>query len=363
MAFINQTINPNPQTSLRSEMSQGANVGDSALGTDGRVYDWTGERWQIAGNQSRATDTDYLAEVANKRLVDEITKSINDLEDKFSAIPGVSYSEEELNSFSEKAIALVKPYYEAKRGEIEAGIAEGKIQNAEDMFKFMRDTQTEITGTLAKYDIDKAQTEEEFINTLVDITASREEDLELKRDDWRGRIDTAKSGQVQTGVLTSGIGKKDIQDLLNRQSMEEESLVRRYGQKQTEAETAQKYDLDRIALARQQVEAERINKLGTAEEQAAVEANLRDTLGLAEGEAAPSDLEMAQRRAQANITVHKQEDLTDLNEREREARESKRIELEKTETTTRERQLEEQRRAILAEQAKKQRELEKFNYL
>lgn len=49
MATLGYQIDPNPQTSLRSEMAQGANVGDKAYGSDGRLYDWTGAGWSLSG--------------------------------------------------------------------------------------------------------------------------------------------------------------------------------------------------------------------------------------------------------------------------------------------------------------------------
>jgi hypothetical protein len=359
MAFRNQTIDQN-KSGGRSEMSQGLDVGDSAIGTDGKVYDWTGERFALAGDQSRATNTEWLKENSKNKMIDEVTKIINDLEDKLNAIPNISFTQDELDNFLAKAIEQVKPYYDQRIADIEAGIKEGTIRNAEQMLKFMRDTQTEISGLLQKYDIDQARTEEEFINTLTDITASRDEDLGMKRDDWRNRLNDARMGLTQKGTLTSGIGMKQITDLLNRQQMEEESLVRRYGSKETEAETAKTYDLQQIALARQRAEADRLNKVGTPEQQAEAEAKLRETLGLTEGQALPTDLEMMQRQAGNNVTLYKQEDLVKLGEEQKLAIEAKRMGFEQGETDIREKEYEAQRRQILSDMAKKQRELDRL---
>ena len=361
MAFRSNIIDPG-KGGGRSEMSQGSDVGDSAVGNDGKVYDWTGERWALAGDQSRATDQSWVSEMANKKLIDETVRIINELEDKLNEIPEVSLSQEELDGFLQKAIEAVRPYYDQKRSEIEAGIKEGKIQDAEGMLKFMRDTKTEISGLLQKYDIKRAETEEDFINTLADITSSRDEDLVMHRDDWRSRIDTAKQNLTQKGTLTSGIGQKDIKQLSSRQQMEEEGITRRYGQSEIEAGTEKKFELDKIQLARQQAEARRLNTIGTPEQQADANAKIRETMGLDPEAPLPTDLEMEQSRSLRNITVSKPEALTDLTERHNIARESKRLTLQQEEEDLKQREYDAQRKKILAEQTKKERELQVLQF-
>lgn len=296
---------------------------------------------------------------AKQKLINDITKIINDLEDKLATLPNVVLSQAELDAFLQKAIAEIKPWYEQRLTEVQAGIKEGQIRNAEDMLKFMRNTEAEISKLLAKYDIDQAKTEEDFINQMADITASRDEDIALKRDDWRMRLEDARLGQTKTGILTSGVGQKRLEDLKARQEMEEQNLLRQYGSQQTKVEIAKKYDLQNIQLARQQAEAERLNKIGTPEQQEVARAQLRQTLGIAEGQAEPSDLEMAQRRASNDITVYKPEELNRLAE-ERAIREESRFgEMRVNEEEQLRLQREEQRRYLEAEKAKKQRELER----
>jgi hypothetical protein len=173
---------------------------------------WVDERGYVF-TEGGKNPTYYTLDDWNKRqtkvwLVDKTANEIIKLEDKLANIPGVSLSQKELDAFLSKAIDQVTPYYNKKRTEIETGIKEGKIRAAEDILTDIRRIQEEIGTTLKKFDIDQAQTEEEFVNTLADITASKDEDIATKRYVWGERIKESKQKQVQTGMLTSGIEKK-----------------------------------------------------------------------------------------------------------------------------------------------------------
>ena len=198
---------------------------------------------------------------------------------------------------------------------------------------------------------------EDFINTLADITATRDEDIAMKRADWKTRVDTAKQGQVSAGILTSGVGKSKIQELRDRQGLEEAALQRRAGTATTTAETAKKYDLQTISLARESAEQERVRKIGAPAETAATVAGARGTLGLAEGTGLPSEAEVARLRAERNITLARPEALTNLGEEQKKATESRKLTLQAEEESIRQREYDAQRKNINAEIAKNRSKL------
>lgn len=306
---------------------------------------------------------EWKEQAATQALIDDISAEINALEDELQSLPSVEITEEEFEIFLQKAIEETKPYFDKKRAEIEAGIKEGKIRTAEEMLMTLRDVKEEIADALKGLDIRRAQTEEEFINMMADITSSKEEDIALKREDWRNRIESAREGLIQSGTLTSGIGRKQLEELAERQRMEEEALKRSYEQKQTDVETKKKYTLEQIALARQQAEAERLNRIGTPEEQAAAEARIRETLGIPEGEELPSDIELAEMRQERGQPLHTKEQLTALDEEQKVKAEAVAEAKRQREEDIRQKQYQAQYDVIEKERARKARELEQLrNY-
>jgi len=294
---------------------------------------------------------------ASENLVQEIINVINGYEDQLANLGVPALTDTEMDAFLQKAIEQVKPYYEKKRTEIEAGIKEGKVQSAEELLIEMREVRTNIEEQLAKFDLSKAQTEDELANTLAEITAGKEESLEQKTLDWRDRIKVSKEGQVKTGVLTSGIGRKDVAELTERGEIEKANVERAAATREKAVETRAEYSIESIKLAREGAQRERVRRLGTAEEEAATEASALGTLGYDEAGDLPSTAELAQSRAERNISVYKPEALTDLTEEEKRAIESRKLTLqEETLAQKKEKELA-QRRKIEASVAKKQREL------
>ncbi len=121
---------------------------------------------------------------AAEDLENELTDILIELDEKLSAIP-LHITDEEREAFLQSAIEQITPYYDKKKLEIEAGIKEGKIRTAEDVLTEIRAVREESTVLLEKWDIEKAETEEDFINTISDITATKDEDIAAKREDWR----------------------------------------------------------------------------------------------------------------------------------------------------------------------------------
>jgi len=313
-------------------------------------------------NQYREAEKNITTQNYNETLVDQISQQIIALDDQLAQLSPTVMTPEEREQILQKAIAQVQPYYDKKRTEIETGIKEGKIQSAEDILMTIRSVETDTQGLLAKYDLQSAQTDEELAVRLAGITATKDEDIALKTDDYRQKIQTAKQEQVKTGILTSGIGKKDISDILNRKDMEMAAVTRRADQATTEASTVAQHSKEQVVLARQQAEAERVRRIGAPEATATTAAAARTTAGYAPNAALPSDVELLRQRAERNITTYKPTALTDLTEEQKLAEESRRQQLLKEEESIRQQSYQTSYQKILNQMAQKQRELDKVMY-
>ncbi|KXB08712.1 hypothetical protein AKJ59_00590 [candidate division MSBL1 archaeon SCGC-AAA385M02] len=233
-------------------------------------------------------------ELSTAALEEEIANIVIELDEKLSEIP-IVLTDEEKEQFLQDAIDQITPYYDEKKEEIEAGIKEGEIRTAEDILSEIRKVRQDTEQQLKKYKVWEAETEEEFVNTMADITATEEEDLEMKRADWRDRVRETRRGQIETGVLTSGIGRKRIGEMQERKRMETGAIQRRAGQARTEAETAKKYDVKKITLAREAAKSEAERLIGTEKEQRQTIAKMAEQMGLKMGppeQQAPEYLEM-----------------------------------------------------------------------
>jgi len=291
---------------------------------------------------------------AEDRLKREISEIVTELDAKLSDVR-LGLTDEERDAFLKKAIEQVKPYYDKKRAEIEKGISTGKIRDAEDVLASIRTVREDTENLLAKYNIDRAETEEELVNTLADITATKEETLDAKKSEWTERIRNVKMGQVQTGVLTSGIGRGRIGELLERQTAEREAIERRAGAAETKAQTGVKYDLQRVALARKAAEQERVRRIGTAGQEAATVQEALGTAGLTGMEQLPSLAELARRRGAEPTTIYKPEALTALTEEQRRAGEAQAMEFEAEEKAIRATEYDILKKKTLADMAGKYR--------
>jgi len=295
------------------------------------------------------------------KIVSSITNEIVALDRELDKLGPLSLTDAEKEAFLQKAIEQVTPYYNRKTAEIEAGIKEGKIRSAEDLLISIRDVDQEVKSTLAGLDIRQAETEEDFLNRITDITATRDEDVATKREEWRLRLENTKMGQIQSGIFTSGIGTKKREDIERLREMELSTVQRRTQAEQTAAETARKYDLEQIKLARETAQKERATKIGTPE-QTAVAETARTELGLQPGQELGSKAEIEYARSQPgrNISVYKPEVLTDLEEERRKAVESRKIELQTGELGIKEQQEKLARQKIEAERARKYAELSSY---
>ncbi len=300
--------------------------------------------WQPSGGS--------VSRIASEQLENEIASAISELEAELQKYP-LEITEEEMNNFLQKAVEQITPYYDKKKSEIEAGIQEGKIRSAEDVLMEIRTVKDDLTTELKSLDIRQAKTEEEFVNTIADITSSRDEDFETKRFEWKQRVDQAKMGQIQSGTLTSGVGRKYVQELLGREEEEKAGIERRAAQQQAEAETARKYDLQAVSLAREAAEKERARRLGTAEEEATTTSAALGTLGLSDLAQLPSEAEIARRRGEYTGRIYTKEALTDIGEEEKRATESRRMELAEEERAIRQQEAKRARERKVSELAQK----------
>lgn len=345
-------------------------VGGAGETWNGKEFFVGGEKYVIRDNgdgtrrveQGQATRSDIQSGRAmgdiKPFLVEEISNQLIELENKYNSIPGISLTAEEQDAFLQKALDQITPYYEQKKTEIEKGIKEGKIRTAEDTLALIERVKMDVKNNFARYDIDQAESEEDFINKMADITASSSEATDAKRFEWKQRLDNAKTTLNQKGILSSGIGQKQVSDLDTRRQEELAAIQRRERQAKTETETAKKFSLDRITLARQAITDERNRRIGepTSTDQLANEA--RGELGLAPDQQLGSEADIAYRRAERNTKVYDPTALSSLEEERRTALESRNLSLQQQELDIRQQEEKRQREAINAQMAAKQRELQ-----
>ncbi len=139
--------------------------------------------------------------------------------------------------------------------------------------------------------------------------------------------------------------------------MEEQALERRAGAQTTDIERQKKYDLQEIQLARESVQKDRERLIGAPDEEAATTQAALETTGYDTLEGLPSATELARLRAERNVPVYSPTALTELGEERKRAEESRRQELIADTRTTRQAEAEATRKKILADAAKKNKEL------
>lgn len=274
------------------------------------------------------SDGGDLATEAKNRSEDMVADEIYNYLDKINKVVGLTLSDQEIESFLQKATEQVTPYYDKRLAEINAGINEGKIQDAEDLLLELRRSKEEMDVQLRKFDIQQAQTEEEFVNTLAEITSQAGEDLEVSKLNWTDRVNQARTQQVQKGIQTSGIGQQETNVLNQRAGLEQTGIERRAQEKQTSLETTKKYTVESIALAREAVEKERIRKYGTADDAAKLETDLKQRAGVTDDY---SEIGLLSERARRNISAYKPEALTQTEEEKKRAIESRKLQLQEEE--------------------------------
>ena len=192
---------------------------------------------------------------------------------------------------------------------------------------------------------------------MADITSAEGEAVESKVYEWQQRMQEAKMNLGKKGILSSGIGMKQLSELEKRQQAEKEAIARRAEQAKTEATTVKKFSLDRVALARQQITDERKRRIGEPTQTAEMEAKAREAAGLAPDQNL-SETDILNNRQARNTKVYDPTALNSLEEERRTALESRKLSLQTEEIDRRTAQEKAQRDAINAQMAAKQRELQ-----
>ena len=288
-------------------------------------------------------------------IVESITKQIVELDRQIDEMtPYLSLTDQEKQAFLDKAIQQITPYYENKKAEIEASLKEGKVKTAEDILTSIRQVDEETKAQLANFDLAQAQTEEDFLNRIADITSTTSEDLATKREDYRQRLEILKANQVQSGTLTSGIGAKKRTEQETLKAMEEAAIQRKAQAETTGVQTQEKYNLQNIALARQAAEQARIRKIGTPSEVASTQSAAMQTAGLNDIGQLKSPGELARLRAERGISPSDDRtQLTSLEGQRQRAGVATQQELQADELARRQQEYGSQIDKIKAEQARK----------
>lgn len=297
--------------------------------------------------QLQADPTYQLVKTISNQVV-ELDRQIEEL------TPYLSLTDQEKQAFLDKAIEQITPYYNRKQAEIEAGIKEGKVRTAEDILTNIRTTEEETKAELAGFDLTTAQTEEDFLNKIANITSTKDEDIAVKREDYRQRLENMKVQQIQQGTLTSGIGAKKRAEQESAKALEESIIQRRAEASTIEAETAKTQTIDQYALARQAAEQQRIRKIGTPAEVASTQAQAMQTAGITDITQLKSPEELARLRAERGIQpIYDQTQLPELQAEKQKAGIATQQELQADELARREAEYGAQITKIKAEQAKK----------
>jgi hypothetical protein len=275
--------------------------------------------------------------------------------------PYLSLTDQEKEAFLQKALEQITPYYERKKSELESSIQEGKVRTAEDVLLTIKQVEEETKAELANFDLRNASTEEEFLNQLADVTATKNENVTAKREEYRQRLEDLKLNQIQSGTLTSGIGMKKRAEQERLKQIEESMIQRRAESDIASMETAKNYTLDQIQLARQAAEQERIRKIGTPTEVASTQQAAMNTVGLTDINQLKSPEELTRLRTERGISpIYDRTVLGDLEGERLRARESTAQELQADELARREAEYGAQRDKILAERARKAAQLNSY---
>lgn len=294
-------------------------------------------------------------------LVSTLKNEIVSLDRQLDELGPLSLTDEEKQAFLERAIELVTPYFNKKEAEYQKRLEEGEIQTAFDTLDDIRDIEQETRELLADFDLSTAETEEEFANRLGALTAQTEDQIEEKQRYWAQAIENEKRNQIQRGIFSSGIGKKERDRLAQQREMQLGNIQERAQEQQTELETTKKYNLENIRLAREAAQQRRINAIGTPEERLQTEQKALSTLGYENMGQLPSDVAWEQRTGTLGYTpLYNKSVLSDLEEERLKSVESRKQELQAGELGRREQEYEQRRKKLLADRAEKASKLNKY---
>lgn len=318
---------------------------------------YTLDAWNERQLKKYGTPKDQT-ERENEALKKSLTKEIIKLDEKYDQLINLGLTENEKDQIMQKAIDEISGYYDIKMAQLTEGLAEGKLRTAEDTMLFIREVEQEMETLAAKYDVTEAQTEQEFVNKMASLTSKTEDELEAKKMQWQKKVEDVKFRNVQSGMLTSGIGRAEKARELAARDLDISSAERRASEAQTELETTRKFSLENIRLAREAAERKRTAQIGSPEETESLRASARETLGLGAGEDVGSVAEIEARRSQSGIAPVYDKYAPEELEAERSlAAESRRAELEAQTKAEKEQERAAELRKILRERESKQSKL------
>ncbi len=321
--------------------------------------------WGISGDElnkraKRAgykTTEDYYYAMggASYPIIESISKEMVALDRQIDELtPYLSLTDEEKQAFLDRALQEITPYYDRKKSELEASLEEGKVRTAEDILLDMRTVEEETHAQLQRFDLSQAETEEDFLEKLADLTSTTQETLDMKRQDYKQRLEVMKANQVQQGILTSGVGRKAREEQERQRVMEEASIQRQATDQQTGMETAKAYTLEQIQLARQSAEAERARKIGGTTEADYTRSQAMGTLGITDYSQLGSAEEVARKRTERGISpTYDSTSLMDLEAEKEKARQATAQELQADELARRDQSYGATIRKIQADRAAK----------
>lgn len=299
-----------------------------------------------------------VAGLITKSFRDAITKDIVEIDRQLDELFQIGLTQEEKDLFLQKAIETITPYYDEQTRRIQEGIREGEIRTAEDALQVIREVEQETSNKLAYYDLQTAETEEDFINRLADITATKEEDIQMKTMDWRDRIESVKLNQVQSGNFMAGWNVQERKDLEQRKQLELSQIERKAQVEQLGLETQKKYNLDAIRLARESAQQARQRQIGAPVETEETKQSALSTLGYNDMGQLPGATQIQQRREASGISpVYDKYALQNLEGNRLRDVEATKLELEEQRLAENKTAYEAQKQKLLADKAAKAAQL------
>jgi hypothetical protein len=245
-----------------------------------------------------------VAGLITKKFKDSITKQIVEIDRQLDSFGVVGLTQEEKDTFLQKAIADIQPYYDSETEKIQQGLREGRIQSAEDALTTIRTVEEQTANTLAKYDLSTSQTEEELIQRLGDITSTANEDVQMKTMQWRDRIESTKLNQIQQGSFQTGMDAQKRQELATQQQLDIGQTERKAQVAATAEQTNAKYTLQGIQLARESAQQLRERQIGAPAQTEAQKQAALGTLGYTDMSQLPNATALeAQRNARGYTPI------------------------------------------------------------
>jgi len=266
--------------------------------------------------QPSTSDVDSQLEDAIASIVEDYVSR----QDEVMNNMGLTLTEGEVAEIERNALEFTKPFFEKEKKNLLTSIKNDEIKNAEDLLFTIKTDIADFGYQLKNISLEDSQSEEEFANTLADITGEKQYAIKEAQQTWMEKIRDLKQTQVEKGVLTGGRGKERVSQMETRRQRQLDEIRRMAQQRETTAQTKRKFDKGFTKLAREKVEEERRLTVGTPEQQQTAITGARETLGLTgSAEIAPRRQTLSGRanRERAQFEKEKLQELTQKQEERR----------------------------------------------